>query len=314
MTLPRITSGILGSVRSETPGIVHYKLLGAFEVAGSRDCTPAAPKLRSVLALLLLQANRVVHLDTLIDELWGPDPPKSAVTIVQTYIYHLRKIFVAEQLDPVAQRLIATRQPGYLFHTKPEQVDADIFDRLVRHGRDSMEDGHPRPAAASLGQALAMWTGPALANVPQGELLHAHAVHLEERRINALELRIEVDISLGRQRQLIPELSSLVYTHPLNEWFHGQLIAALSNAGRRGEALLAYQTLRKLLSEELGVDPSTALQLLQRQVLAPGKARTTGHQLVSSNGYGLGRIGVGHLEALATTSHTRILRADTGRA
>jgi DNA-binding SARP family transcriptional activator len=314
MTLPRITSGILGSVRSETPGIVHYKLLGAFEVAGSRDCTPAAPKLRSVLALLLLHANRVVHLDTLIDELWGPDPPKSAVTIVQTYIYHLRKIFVAEQLDPVAQRLIATRQPGYLFHTKPEQVDADIFDRLVRHGRDSMEDGHPRPAAASLGQALAMWTGPALANVPQGELLHAHAVHLEERRINALELRIEVDISLGRQRQLIPELSSLVYTHPLNEWFHGQLIAALSNAGRRGEALLAYQTLRKLLSEELGVDPSTALQLLQRQVLAPGRTRTIGHQLVSSNGYGLGRIGVGHLEALATTSHTRILRADTGRA
>ena len=89
----------------------------------------------------------------------GPDPPKSAVTIVQTYIYHLRKIFVAEQLDPVAQRLIATRQPGYLFHTQPEQVDADIFDRLVRHGRDSMEGGHPRPAAASLGQALAMWTG-----------------------------------------------------------------------------------------------------------------------------------------------------------
>src|ERR1700733_2936086 len=314
MTLPRITSGILGSAKSEAPGIVHYKLLGAFEVAGSRDCTPAAPKLRSVLALLLSQANRVVHLDTLIDELWGPDPPKSAVTIVQTYIYHLRKIFVAEQLDPVAQRLIATRQPGYLFHTKPEQVDADIFDRLVRHGRDSMEDGYPRPAAASLGQALAMWTGPALRAVPQGDLLHAHAVHLEERRINALELRIEVDISLGRQRQLIPELSSLVYTHPLNEWFHGQLIAALSNAGRRGEALLAYQTLRKLLSEELGVDPSTALQLLQRQVLAPGKARAIGPQLVSSNGHGLGRIGVGHLEALATTSHTRILRADTGRA
>jgi SARP family transcriptional regulator, regulator of embCAB operon len=270
MAIP-LTADRLGWAESAARDIVHYKLLGAFEVVGSRDCTPTAPKLRSVLALLLLQANRVVHLNTLIDELWGRDPPRQAITTVQTYIYHLRKIFVAEQLDPVAHRLIATKQPGYLFHTQPEQVDIEVFDRLVRHGRDSMEDGYPRPAAASLGQALALWTGPALADVPQGDLLHAHAVHLEERRINALELRIQVDISLGRQRQLIPELSSLVSAHPLNEWFHGQLIAALSNAGRRGEALLAYQTLRILLSEELGVDPSTALQLLQRQVLGPGK-------------------------------------------
>lgn len=271
MTLPQMTANKLGCAESGARDMVRYKLLGAFEVVGSRNCTPMAPKLRSVLALLLLQANRVVHLDTLIDELWGPDPPKSAVTTVQTYIYHLRKSFVAEQLDPPGRRLIATKQPGYLFHTEPEQVDAEVFERLVRQGRDSMEEGCPRPAAAFLGQALDMWTGPALADVPQGDLLHAHAVHLEERRINALELRIQVDISLGRQHQLIPELSSLVCAHPLNEWFHGQLIAALNHAGRRSEALLAYQTLRSLLSEELGVDPSAALQLLQRQVLAPGK-------------------------------------------
>jgi DNA-binding SARP family transcriptional activator len=271
MTLPQMKAHKFGGAESGATDMVHYKLLGALEVVGSRNCTPVAPKLRSVLALLLLQANRVVHLDALIDELWGPDPPKSAVTTVQTYIYHLRKIFVAEELNPPGGQLIATKQPGYLFHTELEQVDTEVFERLLRQGRDLMEQGHPRPAAASLGQALDMWTGPALEDVPQGDLLRAHAVHLEERRINTLELRIQVDISLGRQHQLIPELSSLVCTYPLNEWFHGQLITALSQAGRRSDALLAYQTLRSLLSEELGVDPSTALQLLQRQVIAAVK-------------------------------------------
>ena len=154
MTLSRITTDLLDSARSETRGVVRYKLLGAFEVSGIRDCTPAAPKLRSVLALLLLQANRVVNLDTLIDELWGPDPPKSAVTIVQTYIYHLRKIFVAEHLDPVAQRLIATRQPGYLFHTQPEQVDADVFDFAALTGSFTARDGR-EPFASAVANAMA---------------------------------------------------------------------------------------------------------------------------------------------------------------
>ncbi len=271
MTLPRAVAHRLDWAEPRAGKIVRYKLLGAFEVVGSRDCTPMAPKLRSVLALLLLQANRVVNQATLIDELWGRDPPQSAATTVQTYIYHLRKTFAAEKLNPPHHRLLATKPPGYLFHTEPEQVDAEVFERLVRQGRDSMEDGHPREAAASLSRALRLWTGPALADVPQGNLLHAHAVYLQEQRINALELRIQVNISLGRQRQLIPELSALVCAHPFNEWFHGQLIAALNGAGRRSEALLAYQNLRGLLSQELGVDPSAALQRLQLQVLSVGK-------------------------------------------
>jgi DNA-binding SARP family transcriptional activator len=252
--------------------MTYFRLLGTFEVTSvfnstGRNCTPQAPKLRSVLALLLLQANRVVQIDTIIEELWGPNPPRSAITIVQTYVYQLRKIFAACKLDPPGRTLLATRPTGYLFQTEPGQVDAEVFERLVRRGRDLKEKNQPRQATATLSEALDMWTGSALADVPQGRLLQAHAVHLEERRINALELRIQADISLGRHRDLIAELKSLTCTHPLNEWFHEQLIAVLNRCGRRGEALQAYQDVRVLLSEELGVDPSPALQRLQRQVL-----------------------------------------------
>jgi DNA-binding SARP family transcriptional activator len=254
--------------------MAQFRLLGAFEVTsgrnGAHSVTPRAPKLRTVLALLLLQANQAVHVDTIIEELWGGNPPQSAITIVQTYIYHLRKLFAAEKIDAAGKPLLVTRLPGYLLHAEPEQVDAGVFERLVGRGRDMKEQDRLQQAAATLSQALGMWTGPALADVPQGRLLQAHAVHLEELRINALELRIQADIALGKHRELIAELRSLTCAHPFHEWFHGQLIAMLSRCGRRGEALQAYQSLRVLLSEELGVDPSPALQRLQQRVLMQG--------------------------------------------
>jgi DNA-binding SARP family transcriptional activator len=188
---------------------------------------------------------------------------------VQTYIYHLRKISKAEKLDLPGKPLLATRAPGYLLQTEPGHVDAEIFEQLVQEGRALKEKDKPRQAAATLSRALGMWSGTALADVPQGRLLQAHAVHLQELRISALELRIQADMALGKHRELIPELRALTYAHPLHEWFHGQLIAVLSRSGRRSEALQAYQSLRALLSEELGVDPSPALQRLQQHVLAP---------------------------------------------
>ncbi len=251
--------------------MTHFNVLGTLRVAnGDQDCTPSPPKMRSVLALLLLSANRVVQMDSLIEELWGDESPQSAVTTVQTYIYHLRRIFAAKELDPPGRPLLVTKQPGYLFQIDPEQVDAEVFERLVRQGRKLIEADRPEAAAVVLEEALAMWTGPALADVPRGSLLQAHAIHLEERRINALELRIEADIKLGRHRELVAELRSLVRMHPLNEWFHSRLIHALSYSGRRSEALEAYRSLRILLRDELGVDPSPALQKLQHQLLSVG--------------------------------------------
>jgi SARP family transcriptional regulator, regulator of embCAB operon len=248
----------------------YFRLLGPFEIVASRNCTPRAPKLRNVLAHLLLHANRIVHFDALIDELWESGPPPSAVTIVQTYIYQLRKEFAAAGLDPPGKRLLITKRPGYLFQAEPEQIDAEVFECLVRQGRALAEKNQPQQAASVLHRALNMWTGQALTGVPQGRVLGARAVHLEELRINALHLRIHLDMSLGKHLELIPELRSLTCAHPLNEWFHGQLIMALGRSGRRDEALQAYQSLRTLLREELGVDPLPELQRLQRQIISWG--------------------------------------------
>jgi DNA-binding SARP family transcriptional activator len=226
--------------------------------------------MRSVLALLVLNANLVVQMDSLIDELWGTEPPRSAVTTVQTYIYHLRLFFAAEGLDQSGQLSLTTRQPGYLLRLDKEQLDAELFERAIKEGRQLLENDQPAAAAALISEALDMWTGPALADVQCGDMLRANAIRLEERRINAHELKIEAEIRLGRHRELVAELRSLVHAHPLNEWFHGQLIRVLGYSGRRSEALQAYQRLRAVLREELGVDPSPSVQELQRRLLTAG--------------------------------------------
>ena len=153
-------------------------------------------------------------------------------------------------------------------HLRPEQIAAHTFARLSRRGRELLENGKTADAADALRQALQLWRGPALANVLTGRLLESHAVHLEEERLRTLKLRILADAELGRHHALIGELRSLVATYPLNEWFHGQLIAALSRSGRRSEALQAYHSLRQLLRNELGLDPQPELQRLQQEVLS----------------------------------------------
>jgi SARP family transcriptional regulator, regulator of embCAB operon len=221
----------------------------------------------------VLHANRVVHLDLLIEELWGANPPKSAVTTAQTYIHHLRKITLPEKSD-TAGSLIITKAPGYVLSIDPKQVDSFVFQRRVWQGRKNLESGDATEAARVFRQALEMWRGPALADVAPGRILEAQVVTLEEQRLRALELRIQADLQLGLHRELIGELRSLVASHPLNEWFHGQLIATLSHAGRRNDALQTYQNLRATLSGELGLEPSPELQRLQREVLSSGYARS----------------------------------------
>jgi DNA-binding SARP family transcriptional activator len=250
---------------------MHFGILGALEMThDNRVCTPTAPKVRWTLALLLVRANRIVGMDAIIEELWGNESPRSAVTTAQTYIYQLRKCFDRESAGGPEASLLETRPPGYLLRLAPDQIDATIFERLVAEGRMLLEDGQPEAAAPLLRQALGLWRGPVLANITPGRLLEGHVAHLEELRLRAIELRIQAESQLGRYRELIPELRSLVAAHPLNEWLHGRLIDALHRAGRRGEALLAYRNLRQTLNEELGLEPSGELQRLQRQVLGAG--------------------------------------------
>lgn len=220
-----------------------------------------------MLAMLLVNRNQVVSLDSLIDELWGDEPRKSANTTVQTYIYQLRKHFLRHGLETAGHQILLSRPPGYLLRVAPGDLDADQFAQLAADARTALNAGRPHAAAALLRQALALWAGPALANVPPGSALASEAVQLNEQRIRVLELRIQADMELGLHRELVGELRSLVVAHPLHEWFHGQLIRALSRSGRRSEALEAYQRLRAALRENLGLDPSADVQELHQEVL-----------------------------------------------
>lgn len=249
-----------------------FNILGPLEVIhDGRVCTPTAQKVRWTLALLLLRANRVVDRASLIDELWGDEPPRSAVTTLQTYIYQLRKSF--NQLlgsEAGGDQMILTQPPGYEMRLlEGDELDLHLFERDTKRGHHLLNMGRYEEASQVLAGALKLWRGAPLADISRaGRLIEAHVVYLEELQIEAVKLRILAESKLGRHASYIPELRELVSTHPLNEWFHGELIKALARADRRGEALEAYQGLRQILLEELGLEPSAPYQRLQRQLLA----------------------------------------------
>ncbi len=251
---------------------MRFNVLGPFEMLNDegKPCTPHTPKVCQVLALTLTRMNEMVPVEVFFQELWGENPPRSALTTVQTYVYHARKLFVKEGLQTTGRQLLVTRSPGYMIQIEDHELDAAVFERLVQEGRKHLDANEPGIAARKLREALGMWHGSALANIAVGPVLAAHISYLAEIRIWAAELRIEAEKRLGRHRELIPELRSLVGEYPFNEWFHGQLIDVLSLSGRRAEALQAYQALRGLLDDELGMKPSVEIQRLQRQVLGDG--------------------------------------------
>jgi DNA-binding SARP family transcriptional activator len=249
--------------------VPRFNILGELEIVqNGRSITPSPPKVRRVLALLVVRANQVVHPGALIEELWGHRPPKSCLTTLQTYIYHLRKMLAEEGLESSDGPLLVTRLPGYLLRMPRNALDAEVFEQLVEEGSDHLDRNDPDRASAVLREALGLWTGPALANVSLGSALEGHAVRLEEQRMHALQMRIQADLELGRYHGIIGELRALTAAYPLNEWFSSQLINALAGAGRRSDALDVYQKLRCELRNELGLDPSAELQEVLRNVLA----------------------------------------------
>ena len=244
---------------------MDFRVLGPFQlVDGPRELTPSAPKLRAALATLVIRNNHVVQTQELIDELWPDSPPNTALPTLQTYIYKLRKLLPG-RLDP--DSVLRTRPNGYQLSISDGDIDLSRFERLVAEGRSVLRQDAGR-ATRILSDALALWRGPALADIRAGELLAAQVARIEECRMAALELRIEADIQLGQHGVLISELKSLTSTHPLHEGFHAKLMLALYRAGRRGEALEAYQLLRRSLIDELGLEPSAALRSMQQSILS----------------------------------------------
>ena len=190
------------------------------------------------------------------------------MTTLQTYVYQLRKAMSRNFPGELSGECLATRPPGYVLRVPEERIDSVCFERFIHAGRTLFYDGHPLEARVKLNSALALWRGEAMANVQRGQRLQAHAVGLEELRIEGLQLRIAAEMRLGRQRECISELRTIVANYPLNEWFHAQLMCALTIVGRRGEALAAYRDLRRVLGEELGLDPSPELQRFHMEILS----------------------------------------------
>jgi DNA-binding SARP family transcriptional activator len=246
---------------------VEFRLLGPLEVL--RDGRPVSlggQKPRAVLAILLLNANRVVSADRLIDALWGESPPSGAANTLQAHVSSLRKA-LADKDAGSADGRIRTQRPGYVIDVRPEELDLVRFEHLVERGHAALAAGDAQSAARLLHEALGLWRGRALADFAYEPFAEHESARLEELRLVALEERIEADLGAGRHRELVPELERLAAEHPLRERLRGQLILALYRAGRQADALRVYQETRRVLIDELGIEPSPALQQLERAIL-----------------------------------------------
>ena len=242
-----------------------FRVLGPLEVrTGSCWTAVGAPKQRAVLAALVLARGGVVSAERLVDELWGAQPPPCARQLVSKYVLQVRLLAG----DP-GGRMLVTRSPGYQLLTAPEQVDARRFEEALAAGRTALGDGDAGQAAKLLGEGLALWRGPALADVPRGMLVAAEADRLDELRLAAVELRVEADLAAGGTAAgLAAELRGLAAEHPLRERLWYQLMRVLWEGDRPAEALEVYARARQVLAEELGTDPGPGLQELYQRILA----------------------------------------------
>jgi DNA-binding SARP family transcriptional activator len=237
---------------------VEFRVLGPLEVIedGHRLGLGGARQ-RALLALLLTRANEVLSTDRLIEGLWVEAPPRTAANTLQYYVSQLRKTLGPDRIE--------TRPPGYLIRVGPGELDLERFERLAA-------EGSPR-------EALGLWRGPALADFAYEAFAQAEIGRLEQLRLAVLEQRIDADLAHGRHAELAGELERLVTEYPLRERLRGQLMLALYRAGRQAEALEAYRVTRRTLVDELGIEPSPALQELETAILRQDPALTLAAEL-----------------------------------
>jgi DNA-binding SARP family transcriptional activator len=234
---------------------MDFRILGPLEVSQGDPIRLGGPRQRALLTLLLLRANENVSRDWLIDELWEERPPRSGATALHNHVARLRRTLGHDR--------VLTRPDGYTLRLEPGELDLERFETLVAGAA-----GLPlRERAEHLREALALWHGAPLGGQSLGGFAAAEAARLEELRVGVLEDLIDAELELGRHAELVSELTALVAAHPLSERLRGQLILALYRCGRQAEALDVYRETRRLLDEELGLEPSPALKQLERAIL-----------------------------------------------
>ncbi len=250
---------------------MRFGILGPLDIRADDGTSPdpGGPRPRALLTLLLLEAGRTVSARRLIDGLYGTEPPAGAANALQSQISRLRG-----RLRPHTE--IEITSAGYRIAVPPEAVDAHLFEQMSRDGRAALAAGDHPQAAARLREALALWRGPALPDLPDA---YAEVARLDELRLAAVQDRIEADLMLGGGPELVPEVRALLAAHPLSERLYGQLMRALHASGRPAEALGVYEEARSALARELGADPSPDLAALHLELLrgeAPAPRRPPG--------------------------------------
>lgn len=248
------------------------KVLGALEVSiNGTSVVPNASKPRHLLAILAMNVGKLVTTSSLKEELWANNAPRSATSTLQTYVLSLRN-HIREALPEgdgdLVRDILVTKHAGYLLRLDPESLDMVRYARLATAGRAAVAAGDHARAERLLSEALALWRGPVLVDVPVGPQLEIEAMRLAERRLADLTLRIDMDLYMGRHHQVLGDLAALCAQHPYMENFRAQFMLALCRSGRPGQALAVYHDMRTTIRDHLGVDPSPRLRELQRAILA----------------------------------------------
>ncbi|MFJ6832840.1 AfsR/SARP family transcriptional regulator [Streptomyces sp. NPDC091209] len=242
---------------------MRYRILGVAQVEDDRGAlvTVGGPRVRALLTALACHPARTITPDTLIDEVWTDDPPQDAPAALQALVGRLRRA--------IGKDAVTSEAGGYRLRAARDDVDLFVFERLVTEGRTALGDGDARTAAARLREALALWRGPALADLSD----RTAATRPESLRLEATRSRVEADLRLGRAFDVVPELKELTTAHPYDEALHVLLIRALRETGRRADALAAYEKVRRGLMDGLGADPGPELRSLHAALLDPPEGR-----------------------------------------
>ena len=242
---------------------MRFRILGPLELldAEGRPVLLGGPSERVLLASLLVEANRVVSRDRLIDTLWGDHPPDTAANALQVHISKLRRTLTASS-DSAGPLL--TQAPGYILRTAPGELDSQRFEELAA---SPPPEAAPASVSAQCAEALSIWRGPVLDGLEAEGAWRGEITRLEELRISVVERRIQADLELGQHRALVGELDALVQAHPWREGLRAKLMLALYRSGRQADALGAYGEIREMLADQLGIDPNPALQALELAIL-----------------------------------------------
>jgi DNA-binding SARP family transcriptional activator len=252
--------------------VKSIEILGTMRITsgGEAESVMLAPKPRTVLAMLVAHSGQIVPLSSLMTELWGDNPPVSALRVVQTYVLQSRKALSRTTRlhnKVITRDALSTHGGGYMFHESFAQLDYRVYQRLVDAGHGAMRNGDHTASAKYLSEALHIWRGPAFADVVVGRVLESRRRQYYESRLGAMETLAEAKIEMGYHREATADLAALTTEHPYHEGLHSQYMRALEKSGRRAQALEVFHRLRVALISELGIEPGLRIRRLHHRIL-----------------------------------------------